>query len=85
MVLPAGVCMPSNQDFPDLFETFGKFSVDPIYWIHFLKIQMFFETVKKNTKKNKANKKISLIELLCFILHYNYFLLNTKAIEACHL
>lgn len=45
MFLPADVCMPNNQDFPDLFETSGRFSVDQIYWIHFLKIQMFFETV----------------------------------------
>lgn len=43
--LPADVCMPNNQDFPDLFATSGRFSVDQTYWIHFLKIRTFFETV----------------------------------------
>lgn len=54
MFLPADVCMPNNQDFPDLFETSGRFSVDQIYWIHFLEIPMFFETViEKQTSKQK--------------------------------
>lgn len=82
MVLPADVCMPSDPDFPDPSETSGRFSVDQIYWIRFLKIQMFFETVKE---KNKTNKTLSFIQLLCFTLHYNYFLLNPKAIDLCHL
>lgn len=44
MLLPAAVCMPNNQDFPDLVETSGRFSADQTYWTHFLMIQMSFET-----------------------------------------
>lgn len=62
MALPADVCMPSNQDFPDPFETSGRFSVDQIYWIRFLEIQMFFGTVRVG-KKNQ--QKLSFIQWLC--------------------
>lgn len=54
MFLPADVCMPNNQDSPDLSETSGRFSGDQIYWIHFLKIQKFFETVMIKKKKRKT-------------------------------
>lgn len=74
MVLPADVCMPNNQDFPDLFETFGRFSVDQIYWIHFLKIQMFFETVSQKTKQNQ--QKIIIRTVVVF--HSVLLLFSTK-------
>lgn len=64
--------MPSNQDFPDLSETSGRFSVVQTYWTHFLAFQRFFETVI-------VKKKISLTQLLvCFLLVWCWFFFVCK-------
>lgn len=68
MFLPADVCMPNNQDFPDLFETSGRFSVDQIYWIYFLKIQTFFETVM--IKKKTPDTIIHTVSVLFAVLGF---------------
>jgi len=66
MFLPADVCTPNDRDFPGLFETSDRFSVDQIYWIHFLKIRKFFETVTVKKKYTSIHTVAMFFTVLGF-------------------